>query len=110
MIRVRLYSIFLSLPLVVSLIGLALFFASPLEIVDVHIPFGVMLIIIAAIVQVTFLLTFACPICGKSPYIVGPFKGPLGLFGKPVPETTCSSCGFELRPSSTKATSDQAES
>lgn len=89
----RAYLLFLSLPLVLALTGMVRFFVDDAG----GGVTGWSLFATAVLLQVLFALTVACPRCGKSPYTVGPTRGPFGIAGKPVPDATCSKCGYDLR-------------
>ncbi len=93
MVRVRAYSLVLSLPLLLTLAGIAC------SIVDEGGPGIIEWLIFAAaiLLQLVFEMVIACPRCGKSPYTIGPSWGPLGIASKPVPDKLCSRCGFDFR-------------
>lgn len=97
MVRIRAYSLVLSLPLMLALIGITWFIVadSGREMIGWGV-FG-----IAVLLQLFLGLTVACPRCGKSPYTIGPNWGPLGIASKPVPDAICSKCGYDLRFTST---------
>jgi hypothetical protein len=94
MVRVRLYGLVLSLPIVLVIGGafLGFFTANPnvFEICMALVGTGVGL-------QLLFALAIACPKCGKSPYAIGPNVGPFSFAGKPWPDTECSKCGHDFR-------------
>ncbi len=93
MVRIRAYSLVLSLPLLLASTGIIWFMVadSGRGIIGWYI-FGA-----AVLLQLFLGLTVACPRCGKSPYTIGPHCGPLGVAGKPVPDAICSKCGYDLR-------------
>jgi len=97
MVRIRLYGLVLSLPVIVLLIGLTMsFFIDSIS--WFGIPVGWLLAMFGIALQMFFGLTIACPKCGKSPYALGPFVGPLSFAGKPWPDATCSNCGHNFLP------------
>jgi predicted RNA-binding Zn-ribbon protein involved in translation (DUF1610 family) len=95
MIRVRLYRVTLSLPIIIVLGSISYTFLGfgpdeiGFDVGTITFSFGILL-------QCLFSLTFACPQCGKSPYAVGPSIGPFALAGKPIPDAQCSNCGYDL--------------
>lgn len=97
MIRIRLYSLVLSIPILLSIGGIGTFLYDPLLIPKFDVPIGLIILGYAVALQIFLVLIVACPRCGKSPYVIGPFKGPIALIGKPVPDRICSNCGFDLQ-------------
>jgi predicted RNA-binding Zn-ribbon protein involved in translation (DUF1610 family) len=91
MIRVRFYSLVLSLPILVVVVSLVMAFAF-----DADLRLSLSVLAVGIGVQLVFALIFACPRCGKSPYAIGPSIGPFALAGKPIPDTKCSKCGFDF--------------
>ena len=95
MIRVRLYSFTLSLPLVLVIAGVLVSFIDDASL-SIGLNAGTILFASGVVLQILFSLMFACPRCGKSPYAIGPFIGPFSLAGKPIPDLRCSKCGYHL--------------
>lgn len=94
MIRIRFYRFVLTLPLIFFVLGMVYFFVDPLALINIDVPAGWLVMAFAVILMFVFLVVFACPRCGKSPYIMGEKR--FGIFGSPFPQTTCSSCGFDI--------------
>lgn len=92
MVRVRLYGLVLTLPLILVAIGFGLAFLTDGQISQT----GILLAAAGFGLQVLFSLAFACPKCGKSPYALGPSVGPLSVAGKPWPDDKCSRCGHNF--------------
>ena len=99
MVRVRLYGLVLSLPLILILGGVLGGFVS-----SNPAAYKTCMILIGAGIglQLLFGLAIACPKCGKSPYAIGPTLGPFALAGKPWPDDKCSRCGHEFTPRAEK--------
>ena len=95
MVRIRAYSLVLSLPLLIALSGLIWFWVADVG-RDVV---GLLIFLVGAALQLFLGLTIACPRCGKSPYVIGPHWGALGFAGQPVPDVICSKCGHDFRSS-----------
>ena len=93
MVRIRAYSLVLSLPLMLALTGVVW---SVLDDAGGGM-IGWSIFTGAVLLQILFALVIACSRCGKSPYTIGPNRGPFGIAGKPVPDATCSKCGYDLR-------------
>ncbi len=96
MVRIRAYTFTLSLPILIIVLGFTISLVTD-EIGGVnsfYIGFGSG--VFGAVLQLIFSLAFACPRCGKSPYTIGPFRGPYGVAGKPIPDRVCSNCGYNL--------------
>jgi len=93
MVRIRAYSLVLSLPLLLAIVGMTWFIVAD----GAQGMVGWFTFAAAVLLQLVFGLVIACPRCGKSPYTVGPNWGPLGIASKPVPVTICSKCGYDLR-------------
>lgn len=98
MVRIRLFSLVLGLPLIMVISSFISVFAGFEE------PgpwfqwsFSSVMFLGGISLQVLFGLSLACPKCGKSPYVIGPSWGPFGLVGKPWPDAICSRCGFDMR-------------
>lgn len=66
-------------------------FASTAASVFINSPLIVCVVVTVNILWVSFLVR--CPRCNKSPYYI---KLPRGIVGSPIPERTCSNCGFEF--------------
>ncbi|QYC10739.1 hypothetical protein [Brevundimonas nasdae] len=96
MVRIRLYSLVLSAPIILFLCGMAVFVVNPLWAIW-EMPAGWLACISACVLQALFLAMIACPECAKSPYLLGRTGSFGGFFGKPFPDVICSSCGFDLR-------------
>jgi len=106
MVRIRLFSLVLGLPMILVLLGTISVFGGFEE------PgpwfrwsFSSVTFLGGIALQVLFGLSLACPKCGKSPYVIGPYWGPFGFVGKPWPDAICSQCGFDMRNGSIKAES-----
>jgi ribosomal protein L37E len=93
MVRIRAYSLVLSLPFLVALTVIVWNFVAESGSGTI----GWCVFGAAVLLQLFLSLTVACPRCGKSPYTIGPHWGPLGFAGKPVPDAICSKCGYNLR-------------
>jgi hypothetical protein len=93
MVRIRLYGLVLSLPIILILSSFLLMFA-----VSSRTAFniGMPILIFGFGLQALFALTIACPKCGKSPYAIGPNAGPVSFAGKPWPDAECSKCGHKF--------------
>jgi ribosomal protein L37E len=98
MVRIRAYSLVLALPLSLALISMVWFIVAD----SGRGMIGWLIFGAAVLLQLFLGLTIACPRCGKSPYAVGPHLGPFGVVSKPVPDTVCSTCGYDLRAADTK--------
>ena len=96
MVRIRAYTFTLSLPLLIILGGFLIgtFTDDIGGLNSFWIGFGSFAF--GFVLQAIFSLAFACPRCGKSPYAIGPFRGPYGVAGKPFPDRVCSNCGYNL--------------
>ncbi len=96
MVRVRAYRFVLALPLLLAIAGVALFWAAGSLLGDKAFSVGWWIFVAAVALQLVFSLCLACPKCGKSPYALGPHRGPFALAGKPLPDRVCSKCGHEF--------------
>jgi hypothetical protein len=95
-VRIRAYPLVLAMPMIMALAGFIMLLL-PNSLVGANSPMIGWWIIFAAIVLHAFFgLVIACPKCGKSPYTVGPYRGPLGFAGKPLPDRICSNCGHDF--------------
>jgi hypothetical protein len=88
MIRLRFYSLTLSLPFLIFASGIVVAFADLNRLSDA-------LILVGAALALVFSITVACPRCGKSPYAWGKV-GSIYLGGKSIPDHICSRCGYDL--------------
>ena len=108
MVRIRLYSLTLSLPLILVLAGVTYdFIYEPGPFFSFN--FGSMAFAAGILLQCVFALSLACPKCGKSPYAIGPSVGPFALAGKPWPDMKCSKCGFDLASSKADASNQSGQ-
>jgi hypothetical protein len=93
MVRIRTYSLVMSLPLLVVALG----FLSGFLLGDGHSIIATYIVGAGIAFQAFLALVIACPKCGKSPYSIGPNWGPFSMAGKPFPETVCSKCGHDFK-------------
>lgn len=93
MVRIRAYLFTLSLPFLLIIVGITWSIADGGN----RTAIGTFVLGAGFALQLFLTVTIACPKCGKSPYTIGPNMGPLGIFGKPIPDVTCSRCGHDLR-------------
>ena len=93
MVRIRAYLLVLSMPLLLVIASLIWSIAVDNEQGVV----GWIIFAAGMFLQLIFALVIACPRCGKSTYAIGPTWGFIGVASKPVPDTTCSNCGYDLR-------------
>ena len=92
MVRIRLYSLTMSLPMLLWFGGSAWFLLAESE------PTMALFIVAAGVFLQAFLgLVVACPRCGKSPYVIGRHWGPFALISWPVPDQICSKCSYDFR-------------
>ena len=95
MVRVRMYSLTLSLPILLVAAGVIYnFVTEPAPFFALT--FGSVCCGAGLFMLIVFWLILACPRCGKSPYAIGPSVGPFALAGKPWPDAKCSRCGFDF--------------
>jgi hypothetical protein len=95
MIRVRLYSLALSMPFFLVVVGVVFFLSAPSS-QKIGFNIGTIAFVSGFALQIVFALIFACPRCGKSPYAIGPSAGPFALVGKPIPDRQCTKCGHDF--------------
>jgi hypothetical protein len=92
MVRIRAFKYVLGLPLVLVVLGLGIsLFGRPQAF-----ELGGGSFLAGLALQAFLGLSLACPICGKSPYAIGPHLGPFSFVGKPWPERVCSKCGHHF--------------
>ena len=91
MVRIRAYSLVMSLPFLLALAGGVLFISS-----SALAAYGHFVFLVAILLQGVLALVVACPRCGKSPYGVAPHWGPFSWGGKPLPDSICSKCGHDF--------------
>jgi len=90
MVRIRLYGLFVSLPMLMIIGGFVWQFFDPAGPSFWNAEAIVMAV--GAVLQAIFVGAIACPKCGKSPWM---FKDS-NLFGLPWADAQCSRCGFSL--------------
>lgn len=105
LVRIRLFSLVLGLPMILVLLSaISVFggFEEPGPFFAWN--FSSVTFVAAIALQILFGLSLACPKCGKSPYVIGPSWGSFGFVGKPWPDAICSRCGFDMRNGSIEQT------
>ncbi len=91
MVRIRLYSLFVSIPLLMIIAGFSGVFFEPAA--SFFWNTGTILITVGVALHVIFVSNIACPKCGKSPWM---FKDS-PVHGLPWADAICSRCGFDMR-------------
>jgi hypothetical protein len=90
MVRIRLYGLFVSIPLLMIIAGFVWIFIAPPT--ALFWEGGTILLIGGGVLQAIFVGAIACPKCGKSPWM---YKDS-SIYGKPWADGKCSRCGFPL--------------
>lgn len=92
MVRIRAFSLVMSLPLLLAIAGVM--WSVVADATDGLT--GWFIIGFAILLQIVLGLAVACPRCGKSPYTIGPNWGPFEIVGKPFADRTCSRRGHQF--------------